>query len=146
MACATPVENATGPGEHRRSVDFTSIKLFSAYSGRKPLEKQQNNLTKSLILVKSNGYRMLLHVVAYGLVVLLREAAAGIAEVATARVSTLRSRLWKVGAWVEEKAGQIWLHVSASWPGQELWQQVQRAVERFSAALAGGGAVQAVGN
>jgi hypothetical protein len=95
---------------------------------------------------RANGYRLLLHVVAYGLVVLLREAASGIAEVATARVNTLRSRLWKVGAWVEEQAGQIWFHVAATWPGRELWTQVQSAVERFTAALAGGGAGQAVGN
>jgi Transposase DDE domain group 1 len=86
---------------------------------------------------RANGYRLLLHVVAYGLVVLLREAAAAIEAVATATVSTLRTRLWKVGAWVEEKAGRIWFHVSANWPGRQLWEQVQAAVESFTAALAG---------
>jgi hypothetical protein len=98
---------------------------------------------------RANSYRMLLHVVAYGLVVLLREAAAQIPEVAVATVSTLRSRLWKVGAWVEEKAGRIWFHVAACWPGQQLWQQVQSAVERFTATLreqAGGRPTQTVGH
>jgi DDE family transposase len=114
-----------------------------------PLDELKNGLDLGRLSAhgfRANSYRMLLHVVAYGLVVLLREAAAGIAEVATARVSTLRSLLWKVGAWVEEKAGQIWFHVSENWPGRELWLQVQSAVESFTAALAGGGVGQAVGN
>jgi hypothetical protein len=114
-----------------------------------PLDELKNGLDLGRLSAhgfRANGYRLLLHVVAYGLVVLLREAASGIAEVATARVSTLRSRLWKVGAWVEEQAGQIWFHVAANWPGRELWTQVQSAVERFTAGLAGGGAGQAVGN
>ncbi len=87
---------------------------------------------------RANAYRLLLHVVAYGLVVLLREAASSVAEVARASVGTLRSRLWKVGAWVEQKGGRIWLHVSASWPGRALWMQVQEAVAGFVATLAGG--------
>jgi hypothetical protein len=98
---------------------------------------------------RANSYRLLLHVVAYGLVVLLREAAAAVAEVATATVSTLRSRLWKVGAWVEAKAGRIWFHVAACWPNRQLWERVQSAVERFTATLraqAGGRATQAMGN
>jgi hypothetical protein len=98
---------------------------------------------------RANGYRMLLHVVAYGLVVLLREAATQVPEVAVATVSTLRSRLWKVGAWVEEQTGQIWFHVAACWPGRQLWEQVQSAVERFTATLAaqaGGRPTQGVGH
>lgn len=86
---------------------------------------------------RANAYRLLLQVVAYGLVVLLREAAASIPEVATATVSTLRSRLWKVGAWVEQKKGVIWFHVAAAWPGRELWGRVQAAVAAFAAGLAG---------
>jgi hypothetical protein len=105
-----------------------------------PLDELKNGLDLGRLSAhgfRANGYRLLLHVVAYGLVVLLREAAAGVAEVATATVSTLRSRLWKVGAWVETKAGQICFHVAASWPWRQLWQQVQGAVERFPRLLAG---------
>src|SRR6185312_8838343 len=46
----------------------------------------------------ANAFRLLVHTLAYAIVVLFREAAAGIAEVATATVGTLRQRLWKVGA------------------------------------------------
>jgi hypothetical protein len=59
---------------------------------------------------RANAYR-LLHVVAYGLVVLLREALAAVPEVAQATVSRLRHRLWKMGAWVERKGarcGSMW--------------------------------------
>src|SRR5262245_4170823 len=93
---------------------------------------------------RANAYRLLLHVVAYGLVVLLREAAAAVPEVAAATVGTLRSRLWKVGAWVEQKAGRVCFHVAASWPGREVWARAQAAVEQFTAALAGAQAADAV--
>ena len=86
---------------------------------------------------RANAYRLLLHVVAYGLVVLLREALAAVPELSGATVSTLRSRLWKVGAWVERRAGRVCFHVAASWPWQELWARVQGAVESFTTALRG---------
>jgi DDE family transposase len=106
-----------------------------------PIDELKNGLDLGRLSAhgfRANAYRLLLHVVAYGLVVLLREAAASVAEVAYATVGTLRTRLWKVGAWVEETAGQIWFHVAAAWPGQELWARVQAAVEGFLAAPAVG--------
>jgi hypothetical protein len=105
-----------------------------------PIDELKNGLDLGRLSAcgfRANGYRLLLHVVAYGLVVLLREAAAAVAEVAQATVSTLRGRLWKVGAWVEQKAGRLWFHVAASWPGRGLWERVQAAIERFTEALAG---------
>ncbi len=105
-----------------------------------PIDELKNGLDLGRLSAhgfRANGYRLLLHVVAYGLVVLLREAAAAVPEVATATVSTLRTRLWKVGAWVEQKAGCLWFHVAAAWPWRELWGRVQAAVARFTAVLAG---------
>ena len=105
-----------------------------------PIDELKNGLDlgrRSAHGFRANAYRLLLHVVAYGLVVLLREAAAAVPEVARATVSSLRSRLWKVGAWVEQKAGRLWFHVAASWPWRELWQRVQAAVEEFTATRAG---------
>jgi len=117
-----------------------------------PLGELKNGLDLGRLSAHSfraNGYRLLLHVVAYGLVVLLREAAAALAEVATATVSTLRSRLWKVAAWVERKGRRIWFHVAECWPNRQLWQQVQNAVENFTervAQRAGDCSGPAVGN
>jgi hypothetical protein len=104
-----------------------------------PIDELKNGLDLGRLSAhgfRANAYRLLLHVVAYGLVVLLREAASAVAEVARATVGTLRARLWKVGAWVEEKGGQIWFHVAEAWPERELWQRVQAAVEGFAAARA----------
>jgi hypothetical protein len=106
-----------------------------------PLDELKNGLDLGRLSAqgfRANAYRLLLHVVAYGLVVLLREAAAAVPEVAKARLSTLRSRLWKVGAWVEQKGQRVWFHVAASWPGRALWEQVQAAVEAFTTRLARG--------
>jgi hypothetical protein len=111
-----------------------------------PIDELKNGLDAGRLSAhgfRANAYRLLLHVVAYGLVVLLREASAAIPEVATATVSTLRTSLWKVGAWVEQKGGGTWFHVAASWPGQQLWGRVQAAVEAFTRALAGGEAAAA---
>jgi hypothetical protein len=85
----------------------------------------------------ANSWRLLLHVVAYAIVVLFREANAAVPEVAKAEVSTLRQRLWKVGAVVQVGARQIVFHLSASWPGRALWGRVQVAVAAFVTRLRG---------
>jgi DDE family transposase len=81
----------------------------------------------------ANAFRLLVHALAYAIVVLFREASAGVAEVATASVGTLRQRLWKVGAVVVTSARRVWLHVSATWPYRGVWQRVQEAVQGFVA-------------
>jgi hypothetical protein len=105
-----------------------------------PIDELKNGLDLGRLSAhgfRANAYRLLLHVVAYGLVVLLREAAAAVPEVRQATVGTLRSRLWKVGAGVEQKARRIWFHVASSWPWRGVWEAVQAAVESYPAALAG---------
>lgn len=81
----------------------------------------------------ANAFRLLVHTLAYAIVVLFREAAAGVPEVATASVSTLRQRLWKVGAVVVTSARRIWLHLSETWPGRAVWGRVLSAVGAFVA-------------
>jgi hypothetical protein len=101
-----------------------------------PIGELKNGLQADRLSASSfraNGFRLLLHVVAYLLVVLFREATAAIPEVATATVSTLRQRLWKVGAVVVTSARRIWLRLSATWPWQRVWAQVYQAVTAFVA-------------
>jgi hypothetical protein len=108
-----------------------------------PFDELKNGLDLGRLSAPSfraNAYRLLLHVVAYGLVVLFREAAAAVAEVSRASVGTLRQRLWKVGAWVEVKRRALCFHVSATWPGRAWWVRVQEAVVAFAARLAAGAA------
>src|SRR5581483_2463041 len=103
-----------------------------------PLDELKNGLDLGRLSAfgfRANAYRLLLHVVAYGLVVVLREAAAAVPEGAGAAGGRLRSRLWKVGAGVEARAGRLWFHVAEAWPGRGLWQRVQAAVEAFAGAV-----------
>lgn len=79
----------------------------------------------------ANAFRLLVHAVAYAIVVLVREAAAAVAEVATASVGTVRPRLGKVGAVVGTSARRIGRHVSETWPYRGVWLRVQAAVETF---------------
>lgn len=79
----------------------------------------------------ANAFRLLVHTLAYAVVVLFREAVAAVPEVATATVSTLRQRLWKIGAVVVTGVRRIWFHLSETWPYRELWGQVLAAVQAF---------------
>ena len=79
----------------------------------------------------ANSFRLLVHTLAYAVVVLFREAVAGVPEVATAAVGTLRQRLWKVGAVVVTTARRVWLHLCTTWPYRQLWARVLAAVQEF---------------
>jgi hypothetical protein len=79
----------------------------------------------------ANAFRLLVHTLAYAIVVLFREAVAAVPEVATATVSTLRQRLWKLGAVVVTGVRRIRLHLSETWPYRELWVRVLAAVQAF---------------
>ena len=79
----------------------------------------------------ANAWRLLVHVVAYALVVLFREANAEVPEVARAEVSTLRQRLWKVPAVVAASARRVVLRLSAGWPFGAVLGRVVQAVAAF---------------
>jgi hypothetical protein len=79
----------------------------------------------------ANSFRLLVHTLAYAIVVLFREAVAAVPEVAVATVSTLRQRLWKIGAVVVKGVRRIWVHLSETWPSRGLWGRVQAAVQSF---------------
>jgi hypothetical protein len=82
---------------------------------------------------RANSWKLLEHVTAYALVILHREATAAIPEIAKAQVSTLRTKLWKVGALVKTSVRRIWFHFSETWPHQQLWQRVYTAIVEFVA-------------
>jgi Transposase DDE domain group 1 len=86
----------------------------------------------------ANAFRLLVHTLAYAIVVLFREATAAVPEVATATVSTLRQRLWKVGAVLVSSPRRLCLHLSETWPHRELWGRVLAAVQTFARQLATG--------
>lgn len=88
----------------------------------------------------ANAFRLLVHTLAYALVVLFREASSGVPEVACASVSTLRQRLWKACAVLVSSPRRLCLHVSADWPYREVWERVQAAVTAFVGRVQGSGA------
>jgi hypothetical protein len=91
----------------------------------------------------ANAFRLLVHTLAYAVVVLFREASADVPEVAPATVETLRQRLWKAGAVVVTSAWRVWLHVAESWPNRGVWERTYRAVLAFVARLTTPGAAAA---
>lgn len=106
-----------------------------------PIGEMKNGLAAdrlSACSFRANAFRLLVHTVAYAIVVLFREALAGVAELAKATVSTLRQRLWKVGAVLVTSPRRIWLHLSETWPYRRLWGQVQTAVQAFVEQVWGG--------
>jgi hypothetical protein len=106
-----------------------------------PIGEMKNGLQADRLSAcgfRANAFRLLVHTLAYAIVVLFREAVAAVPEVATATVGTLRQRLWKVGAVLVGSARRLWLHVSETWPGRALWGRVCAAVQRFVAGLRGG--------
>ena len=86
----------------------------------------------------ANAFRLLVHTLAYAIVVLFREASSSVPEVATASVSTLRQRLWKVGAVVVTGVRRIVFHFSETWPYEALWCRVLSCVNGFVAEVASG--------
>jgi hypothetical protein len=106
-----------------------------------PIGEMKNGLRADRLSAcgfSANAFRLLTHTLAYAIVVLFREAAAGVPEVATATVGTLRQRLWKVGAVVVTSARRVWLRVSETWPHRGVWERLHEAVQAFVAQVQGG--------
>ena len=81
--------------------------------------------------VLANTFKLLVHTIAYAIVVLVREACVTIEPVARAQVGTLRTMLWKVGAVVKTTARRVRFHFSSTWPWQSLFGQVRQALASF---------------
>jgi hypothetical protein len=86
----------------------------------------------------ANAFRLLVHTLAYAIVVLFREASASVPEVAMASVSTLRQHLWKAGAVVVTGVRRICFHFSETWPYRALWCRVLSGVNAFVAQVSSG--------
>lgn len=85
--------------------------------------------------VLANAHKMMLHVLAYLLHALFREANAETPEVATMEVGTARTRLYKAGALVRATHRRIWFRVADHWPGAELLTRAVDAVKQHVAEL-----------
>lgn len=74
----------------------------------------------------ANQFRLLLSSFAYVLIQTLREKALAGTELARAQVSTIRTKLLKIGAVVVSSVRRIVLHLSGAYPLRTLLQEVAR--------------------
>ena len=102
------------------------------YCGRGDSENRIKELKRGLAIdrtsnssFRSNQFRVLMTAAAYVLFQELRYELRG-TEAAHWQVTTIRERLLKIGARVEETARRIVVHLAAACPWRELWCRVAR--------------------
>lgn len=110
--------------------DLTGREAYEHYCGRGECENRIKEFKLDLAGGRTschrflaNQFRLLLHLAAALLLAVLQEALAG-TPLATAQISTIRTRLLKVGAKVVQTVRRIWFHLPTSFPGQAIWARL----------------------
>lgn len=108
--------------------------LFDWYNDRGVAERYIDELKNGLAFdrlscsrYRANALRVQLHAIAYALVHLFRQQLSH-TPLATATVTTLRLKLFKVAARVERTARRLWFHLSSSWPHRGLFVAAHAAI------------------
>lgn len=108
--------------------------IFAWYNDRGVAERYIDELKNGLAFdrlscsrYRANALRVQLHAIAYALVHLFRQSLRDTA-LATATVTTLRLKLFKVAARVERTARRLWFHLSSSWPHRALFVAAHAAI------------------
>jgi hypothetical protein len=100
------------------------------YCGRGDMEnriKEQFSLFADRVsaeTMRANQMRMYLSVMAYVLVSGLRRLGLKGTELAQAQVTTIRTKILKIGAQVRVTVRKVWVSMASSYPWQGLYQQV----------------------
>src|SRR5258708_38740841 len=100
------------------------------YCGRRDMEnrtKEQFSLFADRVsaeTMRANQLRLYLSVMTYVLESGLRRLGLKATELAQAQVSTIRTKLLKIGAQVRVTVRRIWISMASSYPWQNLYQQV----------------------
>ena len=74
--------------------------------------------------MRANQLRLYLSAVAYILVSGLRRLGLKATALAEAQVSTIRTKLLKIGAQIRVTVRKVWISMASSYPWQDLYQQV----------------------
>jgi hypothetical protein len=74
--------------------------------------------------MRANQLRLYLSAAAYILVSGLRRVGLKGTELAQAQVSTIRTKLLKIGARIRVSVRRIWISMASSYPWQGVYQQV----------------------
>ena len=108
--------------------------IFAWYNDRGVAERYIDELKNGFAVdrlscsrYRANALRVQLHAIAYALVHLFRQQLGGTA-LATATVTTLRLKLFKVAARVQRTARRLWFHLSSSWPHRALFVAAHAAI------------------
>jgi len=116
------------------NLTLKSERVYAIYRGRGDMENRIKELHHGLEVDRTsctsflaNQFRVLLTAAAYVLMQELRFRAAG-TDFATAQVSTLRERLFKLGAWVDRTVRRIVIHLPLSCPWAPSWRTIAAAV------------------
>ena len=100
------------------------------YCGRGDMEnriKEQYSLFADRVsteTMRGNQFRLYLSVMAYVLVSGLRRLGLKGTELAQAQVSTIRTKLLKIGAQIRVTVRKVWVSMASSYPWPALYQQV----------------------
>jgi hypothetical protein len=100
------------------------------YCGRGDMEnriKEQFSLFADRVsaeTMRANQMRLYLSTMAYALVSGLRRLGLKATELAQAQVSTIRTKLLKIGAQIRVTARKVWVSMASSYPWQDLYRQV----------------------
>ncbi len=110
--------------------------LFKVYNGRGEAENRIDELKTDLKAdrlscsrYRANALRLQLHTLAYNLMHLLRHWLRG-TPLEKAETSTIRLRLFKIGARVQKTVRRLWFHLASGWPHRTLFVQAHRAIRR----------------
>lgn len=79
----------------------------------------------------ANAHKLQVHVLAYLLYALFREANAEVPELSKMEVGTARTQLFKAGAKVQATHRRIWFKIASHWPGANLLTQAVDAVTAY---------------
>ncbi len=102
-------------------------KLYCARGDMENRIKEQFSLFADRVsteTIRANQLRLYLSTMAYVLVSGLRRLGLKATELAQAQVSTIRTKLLKIGAQIRVTVRKVWISMSSSYPWQDLYQQV----------------------
>jgi hypothetical protein len=102
-------------------------KLYCARGDMENRIKEQFSLFADRVsteTMRANQMRLYLSTMAYVLVSGLRRLGLKATELAEAQVSTIRTKLLKIGAQIRVTVRKVWVSMSSSYPWQGLYQQV----------------------
>ena len=115
-----------------KSEEWAALALYEKlYCARGDMEnriKEQFSLFADRVsteTMRANQMRLYLSAMAYVLVSGLRRLGLKATELAEAQVSTIRTKLLKIGAQIRVTVRKVWVSMASSYPWQNLYQQVR---------------------